>query len=66
MRVEVDPDLCAGCGLCPEICSEVFGMRPSKSGEIAYVKVETIAREREASCREAAERCPVEAIRVIR
>ena len=64
MRVEVDAVLCEGCGLCPEICPEVFAMGPGESGQIAYVRVAGIAEECEAACRDAAERCPVEAIRV--
>ena len=60
----MDAELCEGCGLCPEICPEVFGMASSDGGKIAYVKDENVAEEYDTRCREAADRCPVEAIRV--
>lgn len=52
-------DACIGCGLCPQICPEVFEM--SDEG-LAVVKVDPVPAEVEESCREAASSCPVEAI----
>jgi ferredoxin len=60
MKAIVDEDTCTGCGACEDACPEVFEMQ----GEIAKVKVDPVPAENEASCREAAEGCPVDAISV--
>lgn len=60
MKAHVDQDTCTGCGLCPDICPEVFEME----GDVATVKVDTVPAGAEESCREAADGCPVDAIRV--
>jgi ferredoxin len=60
MKATVDKDLCTGCGLCEETCPEVFVL----DGEIAKGKVDVVPKEAEASCREAAEGCPVEAVTI--
>lgn len=54
----VDPDVCIGCGLCAELCPEVFEMRDDG---LAYVK-DASACEGLDSCQEAADSCPVDAI----
>jgi ferredoxin len=59
MRVMVDEETCIGCGLCAETCPEVFEMNDDK----ARVKVDEVSDELAESCKEAAENCPVEAIR---
>jgi ferredoxin len=61
MKAYVDEDLCIGCGLCPDICPEVFefGMK-----DVATVLVDEIPTDVEDSAKEAAESCPSEAIRV--
>jgi len=61
MKAQVDPDLCTACGLCEEICPEVF--EPGDDG-IAQVKVDEIPEELEESARDAADQCPVEAITI--
>jgi len=58
MKVRVDENLCTGCGLCADICPEVFEM----GDEVSIVKVDNISSELEEKVREAAESCPVEAI----
>jgi ferredoxin len=61
MRATVDADLCTACGLCEEICPEVF--EPNDEG-IAEVKVDEIPPELEETARDAADQCPVEAITI--
>jgi ferredoxin len=59
MKAVVDRDTCIACGLCEEICPEVF--EPDDE-DIAVVKADPVPVEAEATCRQAAEECPVEAI----
>jgi len=58
MRVRVDEDACVGDGSCVSICPEIFEME----GEVAKTKMDDVPEELGASCREAADVCPVEAI----
>ncbi|MCK9275763.1 MAG: ferredoxin [Syntrophales bacterium] len=59
MKVSVDEEVCIGCGLCEEICPEVFEL----TGDIAVVKIEEdIPEKLVENSREAAESCPVDAI----
>ena len=58
MKVRVDENLCTGCGLCADICPEVFEM----GDDVSTVKVDSVPSELEEKVREAAESCPVEAI----
>jgi len=60
MKASVDEALCAGCGVCGEVCPEVFEMADST----AKVKVETVPPEAEGTCRDAADQCPTEAIKI--
>lgn len=60
MKAMVDKDLCLGCGLCPEICPDVFEM----PGDKAVVKVDKVPEDAEDSCRDAAQQCPAEAIKI--
>lgn len=61
MKAYVDKDLCIGCGLCPNICPEVFeyGLE-----DVATVIVDTVPKDAEDTAKEAVESCPSEAIRV--
>jgi ferredoxin len=61
MKATVDPDLCTACGLCEEICPDVF---EADDDGIAQVKVDEIPEELEESVRDAADQCPVEAITI--
>jgi len=60
MKAIVDEDLCSGCELCTQTCPEVFEMQ----GDVAAVKVDPIPAELEDSVQEAADDCPVEAIKI--
>jgi ferredoxin len=58
MRVRIDEEACVGDGVCVEVCPEIFEM----AGEIARVKMENVPDELQASCKQAADECVVEAI----
>ena len=60
MKTAVDKDLCLGCGLCVDICPEVFQMEEDK----AITKAEQVPAGAEDACRDAAQQCPVEAIKI--
>lgn len=61
MKVSIDKDACTSCGLCVETCPEVFEMGDD---DIARVKVKVVPPEAEGSCKESAENCPAEAIKI--
>ena len=61
MKVNVDPDLCNGCGPCVDICPEAFDL--NEEG-IAIVKMDQIPDELQQLCRQAADSCPTEAISI--
>jgi ferredoxin len=60
MKAKVDAETCIGCGLCEQICPDVFRMEDDK----AVVRVETVPAEAEIACQNAADQCPVTAITV--
>ncbi|MHB8810907.1 MAG: ferredoxin [Desulfobulbaceae bacterium] len=55
----VDEELCIGCGVCAELCPEVFTIRDDKSWVIGPERCTTC------DCEEAAASCPVTAIELI-
>ena len=59
MKAMVDKDLCTGCELCVQTCADVFEMQDG----LAVTKVDQVSAEAQDSCRQAAEDCPVEAIK---
>ena len=59
MRVTIE-DTCTACGLCCDTCPEVFEMGP----EMAQVIVDEVPVEHEKAVEQAAEECPVAAIRI--
>lgn len=59
MKATVDRDLCIGCGLCAEMCPEVFEMGDDM---IAAVIVDVVPAGSEEKASDAATACPVEAI----
>jgi ferredoxin len=60
MKATVDKDLCLGCGVCVDICPEVFQMEDDK----AVAKVAEVPAGAEGACQDAAQQCPVEAIKI--
>ena len=61
MKAFVDQDVCIGCGLCAEICPEVFAMNDQMTADVI---VETVSAEAEDAARDAADSCPVSAISI--
>lgn len=57
----VDKSLCIGCGLCAEICPQVFEMGDDDK---AQVKTDPVPPDAEDSCRQAADQCPGSAIQI--
>jgi ferredoxin len=58
MKVFVDQDACIGCGVCKNLCPDVFKMNDEG-------KAEAIAPETDAPCaQDGADSCPVQAITV--
>jgi ferredoxin len=60
MKAYVDEDLCTGCELCTQTCPDVFEMED----DVARVTVDEIPEDAEDCAKQAAEECPVEAIKV--
>ncbi len=60
MKASIDQNACVGCGLCANMCSEVFAMEDDK----AVVSLSSIPSNLADSAKEAASSCPVEAIKI--
>jgi ferredoxin len=58
MQVTVDQALCSGCGLCIELCPDIFAW--GSEGKVRVVKQESES----SSIEDAADQCPMEAINV--
>lgn len=62
MKAIVDKDLCTGCGLCADTCPDVFQL--DENSAVAVVKVNEIPAGSVDCAKQAAEDCPVEAIKI--
>lgn len=60
MKAIVDADACTGCGLCVDACPAVFEM----DSAVAKVLVKEVPSDATGACQEAADNCPVEAIKI--
>jgi ferredoxin len=60
MKATVDRSLCMGCEICPGICPQVFAM----DGDQAVATGDKVPAEAADTCRDAARRCPGEAIQI--
>jgi ferredoxin len=60
MKALIKSDVCIGCGLCVDICPEVFVM--DGEANVAKTKLDRVPAELKEKCSEAATNCPVEAI----
>lgn len=63
MKASVDPELCISCGVCIDICSEVFDW---DDDGLSHVIVDEIPEGLEDTVDEAADQCPTKAILVER
>ncbi len=61
MKATVDAETCSGCALCEETCPEVFKM---DDGDIAKVIADPVPAGAEETCKQSAEDCPSESIKV--
>jgi len=59
MKAKVDRDTCIGCGLCAEICPQVFEMGDDMIAKVIVDEVPSGAAEQ---ARDAMASCPVESI----
>ena len=60
MKAIIDTEACVGCGLCANMCADVYKMEDDK----AIVIGDSIPTELANSAKEAASSCPVEAIKI--
>ena len=60
MKVYVDKEACTGCGLCASTCPEVFEMDEN----LAVARQKNVNDQNKALVKQAAQDCPLEAIKI--
>lgn len=60
VKVQLNEELCVGCGLCADTCTDAFVMEENK----AKIKTNPVPPNSEDCCKKAKEDCPVEAISI--
>jgi ferredoxin len=60
VKITIDVEECTGCGLCADICPEVFEMKDDK----AVVKTTDVSDDVLEEAKDAQESCPAEAITI--
>ena len=58
MKIKIDKQKCLGCGVCINLCPEVFGLKDGKS----KIKENVDLKKHENCIKEAIDSCPVTAI----
>ncbi|PIZ00324.1 ferredoxin [bacterium (Candidatus Howlettbacteria) CG_4_10_14_0_8_um_filter_40_9] len=63
VKIDIDHDLCIGCGTCESICSEVFEVRDDGKSHVKEgVDLETVDKNLLAEIKDAEDSCPEQAI----
>lgn len=60
MKLQVDKNKCLGCGMCISLCPAVFELKNGKS----QIKEKAVLEKYKDCIKEAAENCPVKAIKI--
>lgn len=60
MKVCIDQTRCETAGICVQLCPQIFRFEPGSNKAVAVTP--EVPREYESRCRDAAHRCPVQAI----
>lgn len=62
MKVEVDREICEANGVCVALVAEVFEL---DDDDVLHIRVDEVPPEHEAKVREAVDRCPKQALRLV-